>query len=51
LRVLLIEDDKRLSQLIQQVFEEEHFGVDIAQDGDSGVELALRGIHDVAIID
>ena len=51
MRVLLIEDDKRLADLIRQVLEEEHYGVDVAHDGDTGLELALRGIHDVAVID
>lgn len=48
---MLIEDDKRLVRLITSVFEEEKLAFDTAQDGDTGLELALRGIHDVAIID
>ena len=51
MRVLLIEDDKRLTNLIAQVLNEEGFGVDIAHDGDIGLEIALRGIHDVAVVD
>lgn len=51
MRVLLIEDDKRLAQLILRVFQAERFQVDIAHDGDTGVEMALRGMYDVAIID
>lgn len=51
MRVLLIEDDKRLSVLIRKVLESEHFNVDVAFDGDEGVEIALRGAHDVAIVD
>jgi len=51
MRILLIEDDKRLVRLITSVFEEEKLAFDTAQDGDTGLELALRGIHDVAIID
>ena len=51
MRVLLIEDDKRLSVLIRKVLESEHFNVDVAYDGDEGVEIALRGAHDVAIVD
>jgi len=50
-RVLLIEDDKRLSLLIRKVLESEHFNVDVAYNGDEGVEIALRGAHDVAIVD
>jgi DNA-binding response OmpR family regulator len=51
MRILLIEDDQRLARLIQRVLEEERFGVDVANDGDSGLEYALRGIYDVAIVD
>jgi DNA-binding response OmpR family regulator len=51
MRVLLIEDDPRLTRLIQEELREEHHSVDIAHDGETGLELALRGAHDVAIID
>jgi len=51
MRVLLIEDDKRLAALTKKVLESEHFQVDVAHDGDEGVEIALRGIYDVAVID
>jgi two-component system, OmpR family, response regulator len=51
MRILLIEDDKRLTRLISSVFEEEKLSLDTAADGNTGLELALRGIHDVAIID
>jgi DNA-binding response OmpR family regulator len=51
MRILLIEDDKRLAKLIARVLEEEHFNVDVANDGDTGTELALRGIHDIIIAD
>jgi DNA-binding response OmpR family regulator len=51
MRILLIEDDRRLSRLITSVLEEEGFSFDVANDGDTGLEMALRGIHDVAIID
>jgi DNA-binding response OmpR family regulator len=51
MRVLLIEDDRRLSHLICKVLEEEGFGVDAAYDGDTGLEIALRGAHDIAVVD
>jgi two-component system, OmpR family, response regulator len=51
MRILLIEDDKRLARLIQKVLESERFTVDVAHDGDIGLEIALRGAHDVAIVD
>lgn len=51
MRILLIEDDKRLSHLICKVLKEEGFSVDAAMDGDTGLEIALRGAYDVAVVD
>ena len=51
MRVLLIEDDKRLAAIIQKVLEAEGFQVDPVYTGDEGVEVALCGAHDVAIVD
>ena len=51
MRILIIEDDKRLTKLMRKVLESEKFVVDVAGDGDLGVEIALRGAHDVIIVD
>ncbi|MFV9505073.1 MAG: response regulator transcription factor [Oscillochloridaceae bacterium umkhey_bin13] len=51
MRVLLIEDDQRLARLVARVLSEEHYQVDLAHDGESGLDLALRGVYEVAIID
>jgi two-component system, OmpR family, response regulator len=51
MRILIIEDDRRLAQLIRKVLEAEDFKVDLAHDGDTGLEIALRGAHDVMVVD
>jgi two-component system, OmpR family, response regulator len=51
MRVLVIEDDQRLARLIKGELEHEHLAVDVAHDGDIGVDLALRGCYDVVIAD
>jgi DNA-binding response OmpR family regulator len=51
MRILLIEDDQRLSGIITRVLLDEKYSVDAVFDGNSGLELALRGIHEVAVID
>lgn len=51
MRVLIIEDDKRLTHLMRKVLEAEKFSVDVANDGDLGVEIALRAAHDVIVLD
>ena len=51
MRVLLIEDNHRLSHIIEQVLEDEHMDVDVVDNGDVGLEYALSGNYDVAVID
>lgn len=51
MRVLIIEDDERLARLVAAFFERKHFHVDVACDGDLGLEMILSGAHTVAIID
>lgn len=51
MRILLIEDDQRLTRLVARVLAEEHYQVDVANDGETGLDLALRGVYEVAIVD
>jgi len=51
MKILLIEDDKRLARLVQQVLEEENYALDVEHDGELGLEIALRGTHDLLIVD
>lgn len=50
-RVLVVEDDRKLARLIARVFSAEGIDVDLAHDGDEGLEHALRGVYDVAVVD
>lgn len=51
MKILLIEDDKRLAKLVKQVLEDESYSVDVENDGESGLEVALRAAHDLIIVD
>jgi DNA-binding response OmpR family regulator len=51
MRVLVVEDDRRLAALMARVLGEEHLIVDVAHDGDEGLEMALTGAYDVAVVD
>lgn len=51
MRILIVEDDKRLARLIERVLREERYTVDVAHDGESGLDLLLQGAYDVAVID
>ena len=51
MRILLIEDDNRLSASVARWLRSESFAVDIARDGASGEELALTNEYDAIILD
>jgi two-component system OmpR family response regulator len=51
MKILLIEDDKRLTVLISKVLTAEGFQVDVATSGDEGVEIAMCKAYDAAIVD
>ena len=49
--VLLVEDERRLSQLVRRVLEEEGHAVDAAFEGEEGLAMGLEGTHDVIVLD
>src|SRR5437879_12156415 len=51
MRVLLIEDDRRLAASIQRGLGESGLAVDLAHDGDDGIAAALSAPYDVLIMD
>jgi two-component system response regulator CiaR len=51
LRVLVVEDDPSLLKIISEVFEEESFLVDRADNGDDGYFQAEQGIYDLIVLD
>lgn len=51
MRILIIEDEKRLSEALVQILEQNKFSADAALDGEYGLDCALTGIYDVIILD
>jgi DNA-binding response OmpR family regulator len=51
LRILVIEDESRIRSFLARALEAEGFAVDGADNGADGLERALRGIHDLVILD
>jgi len=51
MRILLIEDDKKIASFIIKGFKETGFAVDHAANGEDGLQLALSTSYDVAIVD
>ncbi len=51
MRILVIEDDEKISSFIIKGLREAGFTVDHAEDGVIGLEMAISGQYDAAIID
>ncbi|EFO81605.1 two component transcriptional regulator [Oscillochloris trichoides DG-6] len=51
MRLLIIEDDQRLARLMRRMLAEEHYTIDVAHDGEEGLDLALQGVYEIAIVD
>ncbi|MET0070502.1 MAG: response regulator transcription factor [Candidatus Thiodiazotropha sp.] len=50
-RVLLVDDDRELLELLNDYLTREGFNVDTASDGNTGVSAALSGRHDIVVLD
>jgi DNA-binding response OmpR family regulator len=50
-RVLLIEDNRRLSDSLRKTLEEDGYAVDAAYDGIDGEEMGLIPSYDIIILD
>ena len=51
MRVLLVEDDRTIADFVAKGLREAGFAVDVAGDGRDGLDRALAGAHDAAIVD
>jgi len=51
MRILVVEDEKRIADFIARGLKEEHYAVDIAYDGEQGLYLAEINPYDLMIFD
>ena len=51
MRILLVEDEKQLSEALQQILIKNSYNVDAVYNGDEGLDYALTDIYDVIILD
>jgi len=51
LRILLVEDELRLAEALEQILKKQGYIVDVAYDGADGQDMAETGIYDVIILD
>jgi DNA-binding response OmpR family regulator len=51
MRILYVEDEKKVADLVKDALERENYSVEIASDGEQGEALALSGHFDLVILD
>jgi len=51
MRLLVVEDEEKLAQLVRRALAAERFSVDVAHDGRTGLELATDYDYDLIILD
>ena len=51
MRLLLVEDEKQLSEALKHILMKNKYTVDAVYNGDDGLDYALTGVYDVIILD
>ena len=51
MRLLVVEDEKKVSSFISKGLKEEGYAVDVAFDGKTGLQMAMDKVHDLIVLD
>ena len=51
MRILVIEDEKKVATFIKHGLEEERYIVEVAEDGESGLQIATNNVFDAILLD
>jgi len=51
MRILVVEDDKKIASFVAKGLKEAGYAVDVAHDGLDGMDLGLSGLYDAAVVD
>ena len=51
MRILVVEDEKRLAGTLADLLHRQGYTVDVSNDGVSGLDNALSGIYDLVVLD
>ena len=51
MKLLLVEDDKKIATAVKRGLEAEGFTVEVAFDGNDGLWLATEGAYDLIVLD
>lgn len=51
MQLLLVEDERRLSEALSHILKKKGYAIDIAFDGETGLDMAATGVYDILILD
>lgn len=51
MKILLVEDEKRMSEALSEILRQEKYDTDVCYDGITGRDAAVSGIYDIIILD
>jgi len=51
MRILIVEDEKKVASFVKRGLEEEQYAVDVAYDGEEGLYMATNNPYDLLILD
>lgn len=51
MRILMVEDEKYMARAVAEVLKKNHYTVDLAHNGQYGLDCALSNIYDIIILD
>ena len=51
MKLLLVEDEKRMADALAEILRQEKYDVDVCYDGTDGLEFLLGGVYDIAVLD
>lgn len=51
MRLLIVEDERGMAEGLRGLLEHQGYAVDLAADGEAGLDCALTGLYDLLILD
>ncbi len=51
MRILLVDDEIKLTDALSYILKKNNYQVDVANDGETGLDFALSGIYDMIVLD
>ena len=51
MRILMVEDEKYTARAVAEILKKNHYAIDLAHNGEDGLNCALSNIYDIIILD